>query len=409
MEKRGKSKSDLRSSLISPYKTDTLQLNEIENKLLKPNEIKKALSAPDLQFSIIKESSFEESPATVKVTGKKTIKGYIFGLASVICVCMSTVLIKMSPSLNSFNHIVVRYSIQLVIMLFFIQKSDSKCLGPKDHRGTLLLRGFTGCTSLAFTIISLQYLDVSDVESVANCTAVVTAILARIFLKEKLTLCHISSIFLTILGMILILRPSFLFGIETEIESIFHVNLTSNYLNSTNSANRFTVTGFMRSVTGIAFLCMSTILTSISHIVIRKLCLVKIHFSVISIYPVLVGLPLSIIASSLLFIFQSKFQINIVPFHLMLSVCAALLATLGLILLNKAFAIETPAKISMLRTFGVLFTFLLQYFILGIKTDFLGILGAMFIVMGTLSVVLAKLYNAQLELNQCTKCCTREI
>ena len=360
MEKRTISKGDSTNDLVSQFKADQVQLNELENKVLIPCIIKKALSAPDLHFQSPKLfCKGDSSTVSIKSSHNKTFKGYIFGLLSTICICMSTVLIKMSPSLNSFNHVFVRYSIQLVIMSIFIQRSGDEFLGPKENRGILLLRGFTGCTSLVFTIFSLEYLDVSDVESIANCASIVTAILARIFLKEKLTLCHIFSIFLTIFGMILILRPTFLFGIETEIESIFHVNLTSNSLNSTNSVNRFTTSGFIRSVTGITFLCMSTLLTSISHIAIRKLCLIKIHFSVISIYPVIVGLPISITVSILLLIFQSKSQVNIVPLHFLFSSGAGLIATLGLILLNKAFAIESPAKVSMLRTFGVLFTFLL--------------------------------------------------
>jgi uncharacterized membrane protein len=167
------------------------------------------------------------------------IKGYIFGFLFTILSCISNILIKMSVSLNSFNHATIRYIIQLFVMLLVIKKLGINPLGPINQRKLLILRGFTGCTALIFSYYSLKYLDVSDVETLVNSSVLFTAIFGRIFLKEKITICHIFATIFTFVGVGFVLRPAFLFGIEYNLEEFFHVNLTSHN-NRSNQQTYFT-------------------------------------------------------------------------------------------------------------------------------------------------------------------------
>ena len=321
------------------------------------------------------------------------VKGYTFGLLFTICACMSNVLIKMAPSLNSFNHSMIRYILQLFIMIYFIvNRNESDFLGPKSQRKLLTLRGLAGCCALIFGFYSLKYLDVSDVETLINSCVLITALLSRIFLKEKITICHIFSLILTITGVLFIIRPAFLFGIENDLEGFFHVNVTAHNLNSTRVTEGYFNRSLATTLIGLALVFTHALCTSISQVSIRKLCLDKVHHSIISIYPVFIGLPLSVIVSVLLTLPQDA-KLQIIPIEIFYSFCAGLISTFGLICLNKALKHEDAAKIAIVRTTGVLFSFLLQYLILDVEIDFLGILGAIFIVSGTLAIILTKIYG----------------
>jgi len=76
---------------------------------------------------------------------------------------------------------------------------------------------------------------------------------------------------------------------------------------------------------------------SISQVAIRKLCLVKVHFSIISIYPALVGLPASLMVSILLVsanAAQTEFKgFNILSIHIFYSFVS------GFILLTYIFVL----------------------------------------------------------------------
>lgn len=95
----------------------------------------------------------------------------------------------------------------------------------------MFLRGFVGSLGGILGFFSIKYLDVSDYETLTNSCVLLTALLARIFLKEKLSVCHFFATVLTITGVMFIIRPEFLFGIEVDLEDFFHVNLTQHNLN----------------------------------------------------------------------------------------------------------------------------------------------------------------------------------
>jgi drug/metabolite transporter (DMT)-like permease len=252
----------------------------------------------------------------------KTVQGYIYGILFAFSMCMANILIKMAPSLDGANHGCVRYFIQLVVMSVFIKKNKLEFFGPKNQRRLLFFRGFTGSISIILSFFAIRYLDVSDVETITNSNVIITAIFSRIFLNEKMTISHVLALVLNIIGVVFVLRPSFLFGIEQNMESMFHVNLTQSHLHvlskeavaavkSSNytmlNATHLLITSkhkstdiidhsnreMYESILGVCLVLLSASAMSISHVAVRKLSLEKIHFSVSSIYPAFVGKSLS--------------------------------------------------------------------------------------------------------------------
>lgn len=243
-----------------------------------------------------------------------------------------------------------------------------------------------------------------------NSAVIITALFSRIFLKEKLTMCHVLALIFTIIGVFFIVRPNFLFGIEEDLEHFFHVNLTSMpHLNQTLVVKNLSERAreFMaikdhsnrelwESVIGVSLALFSAICMAVSQVAIRKLCLVHIHFSVTSLYPALVGLPLSLIISGYMIKqeISHKYlneEMDTLIIQIVYSFLAGVFGTVGIIFLNSALKYEDATKIGILKTSGVLFSFFLQYIFLDITVDFLGILGAIFVIAGTISVMAIKL------------------
>ena len=66
---------------------------------------------------------------------------------------------------------------------------------------------------------SLMLLNPSDVVTLMHGSIIITGILSRIFLKEKLTIAHLIGLMLTVMGVIFISKPSVLFSNEVGAQN----------------------------------------------------------------------------------------------------------------------------------------------------------------------------------------------
>ncbi|CAL1702541.1 unnamed protein product [Somion occarium] len=84
--------------------------------------------------------------------------------------------------------------------------------GPKGVRILLILRGLFGFFDLFGLYFSLQYLSLSDATILTFLTPMCTAIAGALTLNENLQLKQLVAGFLSLVGVVLIARPKFLFG-----------------------------------------------------------------------------------------------------------------------------------------------------------------------------------------------------
>lgn len=75
------------------------------------------------------------------------------------------------------------------------------------------------------------------------------------------------------------------------------------------------------------------------------------------------------------------------------SVCASCLSVTGQVFLNISLRYEDATKIAITKTIDVFFSFVLQYLLLNVTTDLLGLLGACSILTGTFFVLIFKLFE----------------
>ena len=141
------------------------------------------------------------------------IKGYLYGFLFVLFATSYTILLKLSPTYSVYNQLAVRYLLQVLVVSSFLGVTpDTEWFGPKNSRMLLAARGLSGAVSVSAGIVSLKFLQISDVETLINTSVVITAVLGRIFLKEKITVANLVSLLATIVGVVFILKPDFLFS-----------------------------------------------------------------------------------------------------------------------------------------------------------------------------------------------------
>ncbi len=134
------------------------------------------------------------------LTASNQSKAYVYAVLFTLFSCIYIILIKLAPSYHIFNHALIRYLIQLLIMTFLISSKNSEFFGPKERRPLLFARGLFGAGTIIFGLLSFNYLSPSDVEALSNSSIFMTAILGKILLNEKITIAHAFSLLLTILG-----------------------------------------------------------------------------------------------------------------------------------------------------------------------------------------------------------------
>ena len=348
----------------------------------------------------------------------KPVEGYFFGILFAVSMCMMNVFVKLAPALVGSNVSLIRYIIQLIVFSVIIRWNKLEFLGPREQRWLLLLRGVVGAIAVNIAFFAIRYLDVSDVETLANSSVIITAIISRFVLKEKLTATHIVALVLTIAGVLFIIRPSFLFGIDLDIKNILvksdlNHHQMKNFTHHSNKSPQFdkekekvhikdhSNREFTESMIGVVLILLNATCHSVAQVAIRKLCLVQVHFSVNSMYPALVGLPLSLILSGIFHQFKlikiDTYETKDIVPQFVYSILSGIMGTLGMIFLNLALKVEDATKIGMIKTnVGIFLAFILQYLLLDIRVDSLGVFGALFVIAATLSIMFLKIFDKSL-------------
>ena len=278
-------------------------------------------------------------------------------------------------------------------------KNNLNVLGNKKDRKLLLIRGMTGTMGLMCAYVALSLLTPSDFSAIVQSNVVITAIFARIFLKEKLTLAHFVSVFLTCTGVLLISQPSFLFICKESFKESFASSNESNITNSTRFQPIKPRFIGLNTIGLIVALC-DAFLWSGSQIIVKKLCNKKVHFSINAVYTSYIGLPLSLILSCILVYTGHSNLIHIIrndwsnfKWNLFYCFCVSTLGVGNMIIINLAMELEEASKIAIIKTTDLFFIFALQYFFLNIKSDYLNVIGAFLILLSVLLLFIYRLLD----------------
>ncbi|KAI0776960.1 DUF6-domain-containing protein [Trametes elegans] len=121
---------------------------------------------------------------------------------------------SLDPPVPAFELIFVRMGITWIccITYMLIAKVPDPILGPKGVRLLLAARGFFGFFGLFGVYYSLQYLSLSDATVLTFLAPMCTAVTGAVLLHEPFSWREAVAGLTSLLGVVLIARPAFLFG-----------------------------------------------------------------------------------------------------------------------------------------------------------------------------------------------------
>ena len=224
---------------------------------------------------------------------------------------------------------------------------EGKTFFPKGRITLLLiLRSILGCFGFALNYYALHLMQLGDTTVIVHAAPVFVCIFARIFLKESCKFLNLGLIFLTMIGIILIVRPSFLFGsLENPVDW-----------------------------KGPIFAIISTLLSSNIYVVLRSLQ--DVHHSVtMAVFSVLASGMTSVIIIATHDVCCPKSYLDI-----SLIIANGVLTYLGTFFKTIALRMEGAGPVSIVRTADIFFAFTWQYLIYKIVPDTVSIVGAILIV-----------------------------
>jgi len=343
-------------------------------------------------------------------------KGYYYGIISALVFVLSQVIMRRSIWLSGPDHVIIRLIIAFLMFFTYLKYKELPVLGPKHLFSLLVFRGFLGTVAIVTIYFAILFVDPSDVVSLTHTSLIMTAILGKIFLKEKLTMAHFFGILLTAAGVICITQPSFIFPKHNQNSSLLNstdngttilCNITDNSTGCFQVAlaenNPKTAKQRQQYEFGIMLTLIAAFLVSCTYLVIKKLAMCKVHWATNTLFVSLVGLPMSIVFSLILynlglshknFATQEKKDL---PMDLFYSALAGFLSNVAQIFLNIALQYEDTTKIAITKTTDVFIAFVLQFILLNISPDWLSIIGACFILTATFFVLIYKMLNIKYD------------
>ena len=310
--------------------------------------------------------------------------GLFFGVLSALCLSVSNVLIKKANFFNGSDTTAFRYTIQLILMLLIALITKQNLLGPKEMRKILFLRGFIGTISVLCLHVSVKFINPSDTTSLFNLSIVFVPIIARFYIKEKFSIMHLIALVISILGVLFIAQPAFLFQQNSQL--IISNNYTNNLTNITTSA----LNASFNKIFGISIGLLSAFLSAVVAVLLKKLTIKKVHYSVTIIYASYVGIPVSILISLIMYLTSSqKHNMELVQdmpsvlYQIGFGSISGLFAVVSIIFKISALKYDDTSKVAIICSTDLLFSFLFQYLLLNITVNLFSIVGACLIFFAT--------------------------
>ena len=250
-----------------------------------------------------------------------------------------------------------RSFVSLVLSYIVVKHKGLSIWG--NNKPWLIARGVVGAFALICVYYALVTLPLAEATMLQYFHPIFTALLAFIFLKERLQLSTAACIACSFSGLIFIIQPHFIFG---------H-----------NSDNHTTT--LLPPLSIIAALC-GAFGSAIAYVIVKKLSRSE-DPSVIIFYFPLIALPLSLVALS-----ESFIMPNLESLALLLLV--GLFTQVGQIGLTKAMQTEDASKATAFSYIQVLFSIILGLVIFSEVPTLYTLLGGTLIIIGALINVLFK-------------------
>ncbi|XP_002733472.1 solute carrier family 35 member G1-like [Saccoglossus kowalevskii] len=235
----------------------------------------------------------------------------------------------------------------------------------------LISRGVTGCLSVTCVFIAVHLMPVGDAVVIFFTNPIYTAFLSCMCLKESIKVIDFLLALISVIGVMVILKPQFLFSGSSQNTTLTEVESSESLL-------------------GALFAFFGALFAAMVFVSSRKLGK-KVSYLTIIFYYSVCGI---ITTSTLLFILD-KYSLPQTPHDWFFIVFVGLCGVGGQILLTKALQYEKAVYVSIIRTMDIVFAYIFQYLWYGSKPDWVAMLGAILVTISSVGIALKRWYYAK--------------
>ncbi|KAJ1968832.1 hypothetical protein H4R35_006316 [Dimargaris xerosporica] len=319
------------------------------------------------EASALLPTAIRDRVRSVTATNAQVRRHEVTGLglmtASALGFSLMSLFVKLSGERFPTMEIVFSRSIlHFCLALAWCWSLGKSALGPRHHRGWLLLRGASGTLGLACFFYGLTHLPLADATVLFFTSPVFTAIFAHYALNETFTRLDKAASALCMVGIVLVAKPSFLFGIGHIYDDLLLGRLVASVMT-----------------------VMGAILGAISYVIVRKVG-TEVHFTTHIVY--FGGLSALFAGSSMVlgagFVWPTTWQ------QWGALVLVGICSFLGQACLSKGLQMCRAGPATLMRNLDVVFAFAFGIFLFGEIPDLLSITGAVLVLGCTVGMGLNK-------------------
>ncbi|XP_076315066.1 solute carrier family 35 member G1-like [Tachypleus tridentatus] len=286
--------------------------------------------------------------------------GIILGMTSGFMYSLAILNLKLVSEISPAQILITQALIQWGIYNVFIVYSKTNYFGLEGERTILFFRALFGGIIKVLMIHCIHWLPLADASTIYSSSPVFISLLAYLVLREPCRAYNVFVLMLTMTGIILIIKPTFIVGTFQDIQEV---------------GNRWK---------GITIGFSACLLKACCYTMARKLQRTppQVVAGMMSTVSLLMG-------TLLLFLFEET-KISSCGKSSVLVVSSGICLTLNQLLTTIALQVENAGPVSVAQTLNIITAFLFDIFILNTIATWYSICGAVLIFVGVLLTTLRK-------------------
>lgn len=349
-----------------------------------PRRTARRVSADDVEMAPLRRPALEASPSESQPTAPRTcgvparVLGLTFMALSAVMFSLMTLVVHMlRTSFSPFMIASVRFAINLAVASVTVaaQRPEHGLLGPPSQRLLLTARAVIGAVAMSLVFVAVTQLPVGDANAIIFTNPVVTAVLAAIVLREAFGWLEGLALLLGFGGVVLVVRPEFIFGPvgpgeapQRAVDTLFELTYPE----------------------AVACAVASSLLSACAYLSVRALAAPgrpKVSSAVVVAWFAVAGL---VIAPSVAFATGQGFQAPPDVLSVVGLLAVGLLGFAGQWLLNNGLMLEKAGPATAMRNLDVVLAFVYQA-VLGEAVTWWAVSGAVVVCVATLLVAWGKM------------------
>jgi drug/metabolite transporter (DMT)-like permease len=322
------------------------------------------------------EINDDEMPAEPK---SFALSGILYGLLGSFLFVTAIFIIK-ELQIDLLDALIIRFIIQIVLFaVFVIYHHYPVWIGSSKEKWLqFVLCILNGVIFLGY-FISFRYLPLPDLTALNFTRLLWTVAFGILIYKEKATLMIFLAVCLTLIGVVFVAQPTFLFKQKNIAETTLNMTPPTT-LNGTDIANMYP---FNRRMIGISLSLATGLLSAFNLLIFKQLITLKLKTSVLILQHSFVFL-LCLIFNQ----FYKYFLLNdltlvtltIFQWKYWLATLISLLQTLGVICGNRAVKREPASVVTIVSASDIIFAILLQNLFTKNKSNLWVLLGSTLVI-----------------------------